>query len=313
MTRNGGSGVVLLALAALTVAADRAGAQDRPRERTPPTDSAAQDTVPDTESQDTVPRGPALGYEPPALSVVLTVGLPGGGEAQSQPVTAYRTDLAGTVLDSVVLGRTQTVQGGIRAGIAVEWSLGTRWAVRVAGGAATASLETGYRGPSEVFVPAAEAIAHDDAELRVLSAETALRYRIPSRRRVRPYLELGAGFSRWSFDGATAGPATDVTRFEVLAAVGAVIPLRGRISARVHASSRMLRTPVDLVVPGDTAAASSALTLIAREPDGTTFADGARETLGLTSLDLGLSVGLGSVPAPPAPAATVDTPSPPDR
>ncbi|MFW6205765.1 MAG: hypothetical protein ACOC5I_00870, partial [Gemmatimonadota bacterium] len=242
-------------------------------------------------------------------------GQPGEGEAQTHAVDAYRTDLSGAVLDSAVLSRSLTVRGGIRAAFAGELSLGPRWAVRLGLGAAVATLETGYSGQDDAILAGARALTPDGERITVLSAETTLRYRIPSQRRFRPYLEMGTGVSRWSIDGEAG-----LTRFEGLAAVGAVVPLSDRLSARVHAASRSFRTPVATATAGDTLASSSALTLISRPSTGATFVDGARELMSLLSLEVGLSVDLGSAagraptsPEPGDPAGTSGTPSPPGR
>lgn len=323
------AGLATLVLAATAVAAGDAAAQERVRE---PPDREVQDTVPqDTVVRDTVrPPRPTLGYEPAAFSLELELGAPGSADVQAQPVRVRRAQLTGAVVDSAVLTRTVAIRGARYGGLSGILSLGSDWGGRVGVGVAAATLQTDYDGEDEAFVASANAAAGGRTELRILSLESALRYRIPSRKRLQPYLELGAAVTRWRTDGSAGDVPSleDATRFEAIAGVGAVIPLNRRFSARLHASTRVFRTPVDPRAAGDTLGTRRTLgwppskdnaattVVVSRPPAQSAFADGAREILDLLRLQVGISVDLGR-PAlgarPPAPQAPPDTTSPPGR
>lgn len=308
-------------LLGLTLGAGPAVAQERVREgrEQTPRDTAAQDTLP----RDTVvaPR-PSLGYRPPSVSIALMVGLPGGGEAQNHPVRLWRTDLAGAVVDSAVLSRTVELRGGVYGGVSGAIGLGRDWAVRLGLGITTGTLEASYDGDDPVFVTSANAVAESSADLEIVTLESALQYRIPSTRRVQPYLELGGAISRWTADGPLRDAAdlrSGVTRFEIMAGAGGIIPVTRRLSARIHAARRVFRTPVPVPAVGDTVLTSSALVLVSRPAASTSFADAARESLGLLRLQVGVSYDVGRPPRAPA-AVTAplreeapDTTSPPPR
>lgn len=288
--------------------------QDRPQDPGEVSDSAAQDTA---AAQDTLPQPPARRYEPAAFSLTVTAGLPGSGEAQSQPVLAYRRTLSGAVLDSALLNRTVRYQGGISARVSGELGLSPAWVLRLGAGVTTATLQTSYSGDRDLYVLSVEAIQAGEAELRALSLESAIRYRIPSSRRLQPYLEFGAVYSRWSAEGslsevAAIGAGTE--RFEALAGVGGVVPLNRTFSARLHLSTRVFRNPVPALPAGDTVLTSSALALTAQRPPASAFADADREMLSLLRLELGLSLDLQRPAANlRRPAAPPDTTSPPGR
>ncbi|MDX1673404.1 MAG: hypothetical protein R3314_01285 [Longimicrobiales bacterium] len=282
----------------------------------PATAQAPRDSVP----QDTVVVGPrsGLGYTPPRLSIAGFVGLPGSGPAQSHPVRASRRDLTGVVIDSTLLTRSVEIRGGWHGGVAATLGLGRDWAVRLGAGYSTATLATEYSGESEIFVADANELAGSEVALRVASLESALLYRIPSSRRVQPYLELGGAVSRWSTDGGLPGTASlrsAVTRFEALAGIGGIIPLTGRLSARVHASTRVFQTPVQVAPAGDTLVTGATLVLVSRPAATTEFADPSREAVDLLRLQVGISYDLGRVSEPVAPPreGAAGTTSPPDR
>lgn len=329
MARGSLTGLVLV-LAVL--GPQTTAAQERVREEQ--ADSAARDTVvQDTAVSDTVhPPRPSLGYDPAAFSLAIDIGTPGGGDAQRQPVRAWQLDYTGTPVDSALLARTVTIRGGVYGGVSGTLGLGRDWAIRLGLGLTTATLQAHYGGDAEAFVDRANATADVTADLRRLSIESALQYRIPSQRRVQPYLELGATFSRWQTRGSVpeslrldAG-----TQLEATAGVGAVIPLSRRFSARLHASTRLLRTPVRPRAAGDTLATSfspgwpptrkeesETTVLVYRPPASALFADGAAEMLSMLRFQAGISYDLGR-PAPGATAAPVtdapaDTTSPPGR
>lgn len=312
--RGRGSAPALILLLTALSAGGAAGQERETRER------ETQDTVPpDTIVRDTVRPPPlTLGYEPATFSLVLDVGRPGAGEAAAYPVRAWRTNLSGTVLDSTTMTRTATVRGTGSAGLGAILGLGPDWALRLGVAVAAATLEADYQGEDEIYVAAANAMAGTTSELRVVSLESGLRYRIPSSKRMQPYLELGTAMSRWSVDRASAHLAfPSATRFEAVAAVGGVIPFTRHFSARLRASTRVFQTPVPARLPGDTVATSSTLTVVAGTPATSPFADGAREILDLLLFQVGLSWDLGRPPLPPPPTppegAPADTTSPPGR
>lgn len=311
MIRRGFTLVLTLLLTALAVghgAAQEQDARQRETRDTIPPDSVVRDTV-------RLPS-PALGYEPAAFSLALHVGRPGSGEAQTHPVRAWRTDLYGAVLDSAALSRTLTVRGAVSAGLAAILSLGPDWALSLGANVATATLEASYHGDNDLYVITANAVAGRPLDLRVLSLESGLRYRIPSSKRMQPFLELGTAVSRWSADNAPPNMAfPSATRFEAMAGVGGVIPLTSHFSARLHASTRVFQTPAPTRPPGDTVATSSTLVLVSNATATSPFADGSREILDLLRLRVGVSWDLAR-PAPqrpPAPPeeAPADTTSPP--
>lgn len=304
---------LLLAMAAFGV--QDARAQERPEEARTARDTAASDTA----ASDTTPAPtirlppPPLGYDPAVFSLTVTLGRPGDGDAQTQSVRALRRDRTGAVLDSAVLSRTVFVRGTVYGGVSGTLSLSRRWGLRVGLDVAAATLQPGYSGSHEVLLATAEAVAADPGELRVVTVESTLRHRIASSKRMQPYIELGAAMSRWSVDGPVpeAALVAGQTRFEVVAGVGGVVPLTDRLSARLHASTRALRTPILPLAAGDTVAASTTLLLTARPSSGSVFADDVREVLGLTRLDVGLSLDLGRVAARPGDRPEPSAPSPP--
>lgn len=323
--------MLALALAALPT---RLAGQEPPRDRRPPTDSAARPVAPrDTIPRDTVRRAqPGLGYAPARAAIQLTLGLPGNAEAQQQSVWARRTDYSGAVLDSASLDRTVTLHGGVSIGLAATLGLGRNWALRLGVGWATAQVETRYSGAEEadLLVRDANATPGTAADLGVASMETGLLYRIPSTRRLQPYLEIGTALSRWSSRGTLPAALQDQlgTRFEALAGVGGVLPLSRHLSAHLRASTRVFRTMVAARPAGDTLGTRYTLgwpptrkengrttTLVSAPPGGSAFADGAREALHLLHLQVGVSYDfrraapppMGPRPAPP------DTTSPPGR
>lgn len=289
---------LLLALSvAVPTAAQEQTGEDRDQT---PRDPAAQDTLP----RDTVfARQPGLGYRPADVSLAVMVGIPGGGEAQNHPVRLWRTDLAGAVLDSAVLSRTVELRGGVYGGVSGALGLSRDWAVRLGLGITTGTLEAGYGGSDSTFATAANAAAGNTADLEILTIESALQYRIPSTRRIQPYIELGGAISRWTAEGSLRDAAalrSGLTRFEVLAGAGGIIPITRRLSAHVHAGHRLFRTPVPIPAVGDTVLTGSNLVVVSRSPGSTSFADAARESLGLIRFQLGVSYDLGRPARPPA-------------
>jgi hypothetical protein len=320
---------LLLALSAGPLASTGA-AQERVererRERREPRDTIPRDSI----LRDTViaqPEPPALGYDPAALAFELTVGLPGSGNAQRQPATVWRTDLQGTVLDSARLTRSLAVRGGVVATVAAVIGLGPDWAVRGGLGLATARAQVAYGGPDadSLLVSAANAVPTPGTALMLVALETGVRYRIPSRKRLQPYLELGAAYVSWHARGTASGLQSELGgRFEATAGLGGVIPLNHRFSARIHATTRVFRTPVGPRTAGDTLGSRVVpgwpptrkdgyrRTIVTAEaPARSPFADGALELLSLVRLQLGLSYDI----RPPGKEATPapDTVEPPGR
>lgn len=321
----------LPALLATTLAATPLIAQERPvdRPRRPAQDTARQDTVPqDSAAPRTVHVPVTLGYDPALLSLVFTVGLPGTGEAQLQPVLAVRSVSTTGARDSAVLNRVVRLRGAVTTGASAVLSLGRAWGVRLGAAVTTGTLQPEYAGDgAEALVDAANAAASAGTDVLTLDLETTLRYRLPIQKRLRPYLELGAVVSRWSTDGTPTGPhplASGITRVAATAGVGGILPLSRRFSARFRLARRLFRTPVTATAAGDTLARgtrqlpwdsrATKFVLISRPAPTTPFADGVHELLGPLRLQAGVSLDLGRIPSAPAgPVAPPDTTSPPGR
>ena len=289
-----------------------------------------QDTLrQDTTAQDTLPPPrPPFFYVPPVLSLTVAVGMPGSGPLQTQPVLGRREAFFGTVPDSAVLDRTVQATGRLYAGVSATLGLSAAWALRMGVGFARGTLETGYDG-NEVYTAQASSMGGGSTDFEVLSAESALRYRILSARRLQPFVELGGGVSRWSA-GETSAPGvaleSGALQLQGLAGVGAVIPLHRHVSAQIRATTHLFRTPVSPLPAGDTLAfvpknggeeqlisARSTLLLTTLAPSGTRFADSRRELVSLLRLELGISLDLGGQAVqPPARVEPSDTTSLPD-
>lgn len=271
--------------------------------------------------QDSVGQEPATmraHHQPPRFSFSVAGGSLGIGTLQRQPVTARRRDPAGAVLRSATLTRTVVAEAGIHAGAAVIASLSPAWALRlgVAGGRAT--LRTRYAGEDSLFLRTLEVVGdRETIELSLLSFEAALRFRIASTRRLQPYLELGAARQRWDagpLPGGGALAAGGVSRTAVLAAVGAVIPVTGPLAARVQASTRVFRTPLEAAAPRtpDLSSSTLALSFLPTAQDG--FASTAHSLVQGSRLEVGLSLGWGAVrEAPRGRSGTDASTSPPTR
>lgn len=269
--------------------------------------SAAAQEPPDPLGQepgaDTVEATPAPVLVPPRLSLVVTVGTAAIGTLQTRPFRASLVALEAAppwiARDTATLSRSLVVDGGFHAGASVVLSLTPTWAARLGGGVTRASLVEEFGGADDRFLEAARAlVGTQDRPLQVLDVETALRFRIPSSRRVQPYLELGALATRWSTDGALPGAESldgGVTRFGAMAAVGGTVALGERLSLALHASSRTLAAPLGGPVASEETEPRLALGLTALDEPGTAFSDSRREILGSTRLEVGLSLNLGQV------------------
>ena len=314
MARTAGltAAVCLAALAAGTTAAQEP-------EPEPPVQPAQDTAQAAGETADTVvAEQPSLGYVPPSFSFAVFAGIPGSGPGQSQPVQLWRRLLDGTVTDSAALTRDIVTNGTYMGAVHGTLGIGRDWALRLGAGVATATLETEYSGDDEVLTISANAVAGGSVALQVVSVESALIFRIPSTRQLQPYVELGGAVSRWSTDGTKSAGlplASPTTRFEAIAGVGGVIPIGRRFSARLHAATRVFRTPVLTAQPGDTLATSSTVVLVSRPSPASAFADARRESTGLLRLLVGFSYDLGrpvsAPPSEPPPQAASDTIPPP--
>lgn len=284
--------------------------------------------LPDREARpaqtgDTVPQQPAPvepAYAPPRFLLTLTVGTLGFESIQSQPVLARRHGAAGEVLDTTVLSRSMDAGGGYQVTASGLVSLDATWAVRLAGGVGRTTLRPRYDGESALLADSAAALASQEADATLLVLETALRMRLPSSRRARPYLELGTTAIRWGIASAPAGApdlselAEGIGRVGGMAALGVDIPYSDRLSARIQATSRFFRTPIDPAPAGTAGPAGEGLSLTFAAPETTPYADRSRELLSGLRLEAGISVALGgTVEAPTDPAAPAASPSPPGR
>ncbi|MEJ2504085.1 MAG: hypothetical protein P8177_12375, partial [Gemmatimonadota bacterium] len=149
---------------------------------------------------------PAFPYVPPRLAVTITAGTPGLGDLQSQPATVTRPVLGAggkIAVETDALTRTVRAEGGYEIGVTGVVSLNATWALRAGVGYGSATLVTAYSGPeADDAVAAVDRLADTESgDLQLLAAQAALRYRLPSSRRVRPFVELGAVALRWSGEG----------------------------------------------------------------------------------------------------------------
>ena len=330
-------GALLLAGAALTagtgIGAPLAGQEE------PPSDTAAVGAAaPAAGVQDTLEARPPRPAPLPRFAVSMALRTLGLGELQTQPVLARWVDLAGNVQGTTVLSRTVEASGGVGAGLDLVYRLDPTWGLRLGVAAGVAELTTdeiydvlateegqdralAKLDERDGFVAGANALAETEAaDLRTWSLEGALRYRIPSTRRLRPYLELGLEFAGWESDEGLAaiGLAESGGRVAATAAVGSVLSLTERISARFQATTVAFRTPLSLVPVDEEGARSSSLALVFQAPAVTGFADPARELATALRLEVGVTAGFGGIraapaPEPPAPPEGAGSSSPPDR
>ena len=157
---------------------------------------------------------------------------------------------------------------------------------------------------------AREAPSAEEATLRQLGAEAALRFRVPAPGRFRPYAELGVAAERWSVDGAAdvLVPGTEalteaVTRFGAHLAVGGEFPLTGALDGRIQLATRLFRTPLVPAPAGVALAGTDSLRLTLAGPGTAPFADGAVELVRVLRLEAGISLRLGVIAEPPKPGA----------
>lgn len=249
--------------------------------------------------QDSVRTAPAApgAYTPPRVAVSVMVGTLGFGELQRQGVTAEVLDAGGAVLGTDTLTRILGAGDGLQVGASALLGLSGPWALRGAISWGRGTLEAGYAGDEPVRGDAAGVEVPTSADFTVLSAEGALRYRLLSRRRLQPYMELGVAAVRVEAEDAAhpgAGDLDGETSLGALAAVGAIVPLVGPVSGRIQASGHFFRTPAAPAPAGGLAGAADTLRLTFQDPAVGPFADRAVELTRTLRLELGLSVGIGS-------------------
>lgn len=250
-----------------------------------------------TAAQDTAPlEPPAPAYVPPRYSVSVTIGRPGGGVMQAQPVQLTTLDEAGLPVDSALLRRSVEAGDGIQLGVSALYGLGPAWAVRVGAGIGRISVGPHYDGEEATLEDAAPALAADEgSDISMFLVEGALRMRLLSSRRAQPYLEMGASWLRWSTDsGAAAGldlPAGE-RRLGAVGGAGVLIPFTDRLSARVQVETRAFRTPVATREAGAEALSSATHVVTFAAPSTGLFADGTRELYSTTRLEVGITLRL---------------------
>lgn len=250
-----------------------------------------------TAVQDTAPlETPAPAYVPPRYSVSVTIGRPGGGVMQVQPVQLTTLDEAGLPVDSAVLRRSVEAGDGVQLGVSAVYGLGPAWGVRVGASVGRISLRPHYDGDEATLEDAAPALAADEgADVSTFIVEGALRMRLLSSRRAQPYLEIGASWLRWSTDPG-AGAAVDLPggehRLGAVGGAGVLIPFTDRLSARVQVQTRAFRTPVAPRAAGSEALSSATHVVTFAPPSTGLFADGIRELYSTTRLEVGITVRL---------------------
>lgn len=297
--------VALMALGAVTLAAQEPD--------TLPADTLATGTLPPADTAtaaDTVPE-PAFTYVPPRAAFAITINRPSAGRLQSQPVLARLLSEGGEVRDTALLERAVEVDGALELGVSSVWTLGPGWALRLGAGIGRLTIRPRYLVEDTAFARATGALAADEAsDATTIFLEGALRMRIASDRRAQPYLELGAAALRWESADQLAGDPglhDGVTRIAPMAAVGAVIPVKGRLSAALQLSTRALRTPAPSAATGTSGSSNESIAITFADPARTRFADSTHELVSMLRLDVGVSMGIGgglstsSASATPAP------------
>jgi hypothetical protein len=254
------------------------------------------------------------------LGVSFSVGTILFGDLQSQPVRAERLDDAGQVTETVVLRRELGAASGQYASASVVVPLGVVWRGRLGAGLGRTRLRHGFEGPDAWTTDAAAVPLTGGRDVSLVTGEAALRFVLPSRHALRPYLELGATAERWRSDSADgAFPELEqlsdgVTRVGAHTALGGRYPLTDRLQGRLQASLRWLRTPVAPVAGGREVGRSEGMVLSAQAPMPGPFADRSVALVRVLRLDLGLSYSLGEARvAPPDRSEPDESPSVPGR
>jgi hypothetical protein len=247
---------------------------------------------------------PAQSFEaaPPRVSVSLSVGTIGVTDLQTQPVLAARLGEDGET-ETTTLVRTITGGSGRSANAAVVITLSPAWGLRVGASAGTIRLAHGFTGPQEWADAAREIPVAAERDVGILAWDSAVRYRIPTDRLLRPYVEVGIAAERWDSRSPLPGGAGDIealTRIGGHAAVGGDYLLTDRLALGLRAATRVLRTPLAPVAAGMEIGRTDTLVLTAEPPDASRFADTAVELVRGLRLELGLSYRAGGrVAAPP--------------
>jgi hypothetical protein len=229
---------------------------------------------------------------PPRLSASLTVGTLNLTDLQTQPVRAGRIGEAGEIGETALLVRTITGGSGRSASAALVIGLSPAWGLRVGGGLANARLGQGYAGPEQWMEDAREVPVAEDPDISILTLDSALRFRIPTERALRPYLEVGIAAERWRSSAALPagdGNVEGLTRVGGQAAVGGDYPIGRGLALSLRATTRVFRTPLAPVVTGVEVGRTDTLVLTAEAPDASPFADTAVELVRGLRLDVGLS------------------------
>lgn len=263
------------------------------------------DTLEATPPDTTTAPAPRRPYVPPRLAVSLSAGTLGFDHLQNQPVMAVRLGEGGARVDSAGLDRRLAAEDGLQATVSALLGLSRAWAIRGAVTWGSATLASGYAG-EEAFETDAAGLPHAASpDLSVLAVEGALRFRMLSGRRMQPFAEVGAAAVRLAAeDTAFPGAAglTGETSMAGLVALGAIIPIRGALAARVQATGHWFGTPAGPAPAGVTVATGDTLEVRFLAPLPEQTADPVREMLRTVRLDFGLSIELGSAVHPRAAA-----------
>jgi hypothetical protein len=229
---------------------------------------------------------------PPRISVSVSLGTVGVTDLQRQPVRAERFDEAGELTETAMLFRSLAGRDGRAASAAAVVGLSPAWAVRVGVGVGRLRLAPGFGGPPDWAFEARSIPVEGDVDVSLLMAESALRFRIPSRHTLRPYLEVGMAVQRWrAGDGLpdVLGAVEEGPRVGGHAALGGEYPLTDRLAVSLRASTQMFRTPLAPIPAGTEVGRTDTLVLTAESPSVTRYADSALELVRAVRLEAGLS------------------------
>jgi hypothetical protein len=245
----------------------------------------------------------ALGVEP--LGLTFSVGTLRFGEIQGQPIQAQRLGDAGDVAETLILRRELGAASGLHVGAGVVIPLGPVWRGRLGVGLGRASLRQGFHGPDAWTEEAAAVPVTGERDVAIATGEAALRFVVPSRHALRPYLEVGVSAERWSSDSpGEAFPGAErlaegVSRVGAHAAVGAGYAITSRLKGVLQASIRTVRTPLDPIADGVEIGRGSDMVLTALAPSSGPFADHSVASLRMLRLELGLSYSFGEARVAP--------------
>ena len=284
----------------------------------------AQDTLSEQQdpgAQDTTATvGAAIEYAPPRLAAGVMFGRITGSTLQTQSVLAERIAGDGTVLDQWLLRRSVDLDAIYQVAAWGLVSLGPAWALRAGVGFGWGGLSSGFGGDPEAVGAEAGALVSHEPQVRVLSFVGALRFRVPTSRRFRPYAELGLASEGWSVDPPEGSGFPDATAMEgtqrlgAHLALGGTLPLNDRFGLDLQLSSRLYRTPLEQAATGTPLLVGDSLRVTFAAPQSAHFADAAAELLSTLGLAVGVRYRVGASPARPAdPAAPVASPPGPGR